>query len=251
MLSREVMGIFCLGVVWTTALLVAAAALHDLADLRRIARLARKVVTGVVVDGDFAAWNVDQTARAIDVKGGRAIAFHDRGFRSEIFGGNIRKDDGTVYEVSATNGNVWIAEDVRKRAAECADDATFDDVYAQARKAKGHPRTTTVRVRAGDRVFVTLSARLADTLVSTFDPAVFCAKKSALVAVFIPLELAVCAGATWLALQPPHFGRTSIIGAIACFAFFLGVTPIAVSLRESVRRPHEAFIRATWSRPTD
>jgi hypothetical protein len=40
----------------------------------------------------------------------------------------------------------------------------------------------------------------------------------------------------------------SIIGAVACIAFFLGVTPVAVALRESVRRPHEAFLRSVWSR---
>ena len=250
MLSREIMGVFCLGVVGLTALLVAGAALQDLADLLGILRRAKRAVVGVA-QGELGAWSVEQTGRAIDADGDEAIAFHERSFKSEVSGGQIALD-GKTFEVAASSrAQVWIDEKRRLEALACHDTKTFDEVYAQARKAKGAARNVRVPVRKGDPVWVVgqvEGTRIEPEIVSTLDPVAFCRGKAALIALFIPLELALCALATYVALQPPHFGRTSIVGAVACFAFFLGVTPIAVALRERARRPHEAFIRAHWSR---
>jgi hypothetical protein len=250
-LSRELMGVLCLGVVWVTALLVAAAAMQDLFDLRRIARLARGAIVGTA-HGDLAEWSVEQTARAIDKGGDQAIAFHERHFAGEIFGGAVTTDGSGVFEIDPSKtGQVWLEQTARVRALSCVDVTTFDAVYGQARKAKGALRSSQVRIGDGDRVFVVgevTGKRVQPAIVSTVDPVAFCNRKSLLIALFIPVELALCAVATRVALEPPHFGRTSIIGALLCFAFFLGVTPVAVSLREGVRRPHEAFLRVKWSR---
>lgn len=243
MLSREVMGILCLGVVWTTALLVAGAAWQDLRDLRAIVRRTKRAIRGVVVEGDFAEWAVEQTGRATDDD---AIAFHDRAFHNEIFGGKV-KTDGGVVEIAKATGAVWIDERAREDAASCGDVTTYDAAWPLARKAKGFSRTVRVRIRSGERVWI-LGEPNAPEIVATFDPGAFCARKALLVVVFIVAELAACAAATRLALSVPHFGTMSILGAIACFAFFLGVTPIAVALRESIRRPHEAFLRTVWAR---
>ncbi len=245
MLSREVMGVLCLGVVWVTALLVAAAAIQDLADLRRIVRLARGAIVGTA-RGDLAEWRVEQTGRALD--GSReAIAFHDRTFGGEVFASKV--DD---YEVVATDSaQVWIADADRNAATACPSDAAFTSAYESARKAKGYVRDVRVKIKDGDRAWVIgkLDGKtITPELVSTIDPIAFCRRKALLIALFIPIELAVCAAATAVALTPPHFGHVSIAGAIACFAFFLGVTPIAVSLRENARRPHEAFLRTQWTR---
>jgi hypothetical protein len=249
MLTRELMGVLCLGVVWVTALLVAAAALQDLRDLRRMAK--RRVIVGVA-EGDLAEWTVQQTARALDADGDEVIAFHDRGWKSEIFGGVVRDTEGHAHEVEATDlGQVWVSEEARVEATGCADVAAFDEVYAQARKAKGHARDVKVRISKGDRVFLVSQVKDAPSgpvIVSTVDPRVFCSRKALPLILFIPLELGVCGLATWLALRLPHFGHASIAGALCCFAFFLGVTPVAVGLREGIRRPHEAFLRRQWSR---
>jgi len=93
MLSREVMGMFCLGVVCLTALLVAGAALQDLRDLRAIVKRARKAIQGIVEGGDLAEWAVEQTGRATDDD---AIAFHDRTFHSEILGGKVKTESGVI-----------------------------------------------------------------------------------------------------------------------------------------------------------
>jgi hypothetical protein len=249
-LSRELMGILCLGVVWVTALLVAAAALQDLADLRRIARRAKKAIVGVA-QADIAEWKVELTARAIDVGGDEAITFHERRFVSDILGGTVLMGDSS-YEVSPSEaGQVWLSAEARALAVSCSDTATFDEIYARARKAKGASHDACVRVGKGERVFVVgeVDGRaIKPQIISTIDPLVFCKVKAGLIALFIPLELAACALATALALSQPHFGRASTAGAICCIAFFLGVTPIAVALRERARRPHEAFLRVTWSR---
>ena len=240
MLSRELMGALCLGVLWVTALLVAAAAWQDFRDLRAIVKRARKMIEGVVQSssrGDLAEWSVEQTGRATDDD---AIAFHDRSFRSEVLGGKV----GDTEIAASTTAEVWIDEKAREEAAGCGDVTTYDAAHAIARKAKGFARTVRVRIRAGQRVWVVGSGEI----VATFDPRAWASRKSLLVLAFIPAELALCAAATRLALSLPRFGTMSIIGAVACIAFFLGVTPVAVTLRESVRRPHEAFLRTVWSR---
>ncbi len=237
MLSRELMGALCLGVLWVTALLVAAAAWQDFRDLRAIVKRARKMIDGVVAGGDFAEWSVEQTGRATDDD---AIAFHDREFHSEVFGGKVGD-----HEIAAdATAEVWIDEGAREEAASCGDVTTYDAAHALARKAKGFARTVRVRIRAGQRVWAIGDGEI----VSTFDPRAWASRKSLVILAFIPIELALCAAATRLALTVPHFGTVSIIGAVTCIAFFLGVTPVAVTLRESVRRPHEAFLRNVWSR---
>jgi len=242
MLSREIMGALCLGVLWVTALLVAAAAWQDFRDLRAIVRRTRKMIEGVVKGGDLAEWSVEQTGRATDDD---AIAFHDRSFHSEVFGGKVGVDGSAERDIVANaKGEVWVGERAREEAASCGDVTTYDAAHAIARKAKGFARTVRVRVRAGERVWVVGDGEI----VSTFDPRAWARNKSFLVLAFIPIELACCAAATRLALSVPHFGTMSIIGAVACIAFFLGVTPVAVALRESVRRPNEAFLRTVWSR---
>jgi hypothetical protein len=238
MLSREIMGALCLGVLWVTAILVAGAAWQDFRDLRAVVkRAAKKMIEGVVKDGDFAEWSVEQTGRATDDD---AIAFHDREFHSEVFGGKI----GEAEIAANDSGEVWIDEKTREDAASCGDVTTYDAAHALARKAKGFARTVRFRIRAGQRVWVIGQGEI----VATFDPRAWASRKSLLVLAFIPVELALCAAATRLALTLPRFGTMSIIGAVACIAFFLGVTPVAVAIRESVRRPHEAFLRTVWSR---
>jgi hypothetical protein len=85
-----------------------------------------------------------------------------------------------------------------------------------------------------------------ELLVSATDPRSFVTKRITLVVSFIVVELAVCAAATRVATWPPVFGSVSIGGAIACIAFFLGVTPIGVAVREACRPPSQARLRGTW-----
>ena len=246
MLSREVMGLFCLGVVWMTALLVAGAAWQELRDLRALARRARRAIVGTVVRDDLAEWRVEQTGRAIDTSGDETIAFHDRTFASQVLGGRVEVD-GEMREVGASEGEVWIDDKARADAAACVDAKSFDAAYGQSRKAKGFAREVRVRVRPGQRVWIIGSLEKPE-IVATMDPVAFCTKKALGFLAFIPLELLVCAAATRLALMTPHFGKASIAGAVACLAFFLGVTPLGVALREGARHPSRAFLRNTWSR---
>jgi len=257
MLSREVMGIFALGVLWVTALLVAAAAWQDLRDVRGWWRRARRAVRGVVVTGDgddqtLAEFRVEQRGRATD-EARPAIAFHDRAFHSRVHGGTV-EIDGRARRLSGP-GEVWVEREQRGAAAACPGEAEFDEAYARAICASGFQRDVRVAVRAGDRVVVlgevegdAVVASEGPLVVATFDPRRMLSRDAWALALFIPSELLACACVTWVALRPPHFGAVSVLGAILGLAFFLGVTPVAVSLREHVRRPSEAHLRGTWAR---
>ena len=255
MLSNELMGLLCLATLWTTALLVAGAALQDMRDVWSFFRRARRALRGTIesAKGDvFAEWRVEQRGRALDAKE-EAIAFHDRTFESSLEGGSVRIQ-GELYAVQGP-GDVWATAEARTRAAVCADRATFDAAYAQATRAAGWQREVRVCMRPGDDVFVlgeikdgTITGASGPLVVSSFDPARRFAFQLSAIAGFIVAELVACAAVTSIAVAPPLFGARSIVGAVLCLGFFLGVTPLAVALRESVRRPSEAFQRGTWRR---
>ncbi len=258
MLSREVMGLFCLGVVWVTALLVAGAAWQDLRDVWGRWRRARRALQGTVESGDgtdgaLGEWSVRQRGRALDGKQ-ETIAFHDRAFQSTLAGGAVCVG-GRQYRI-AGRGQVWPGPEARARAAR-EDAAAFGAAYAQAVRAAGFEREVRVPVRPGDEVFLlgevsgdSIVAGDGALVVATFDPAPALTGHVALLAAFVVAELAVAAVVTAVAALPPHFGPRSVVGAVLCLGYFLGVTPLAVALRERVRPPDEAYQRGTWTRPS-
>jgi hypothetical protein len=258
------MGLLCLAAVWVTALLVAAAAFQDLIDLLRLRRRAARALRATVQSGDgeggaIAEWTLEQRGRALDAPS-PAIAFHDRDFRSAVCGGDLRIGERSV-RLPAGRGEVWASREARTAAAACADAASFDGAYAQATASVGFQRRVHIALRPGDEVFVLGTvvgdAVLSDTpapgdelILSAFDPRPTLTRQALAIAAFIPAELAACALATAVALRPPHFGAVSVVGALLCLGFYLGVTPLAVSLRESVRRPSQAYLRNVWRRPS-
>jgi hypothetical protein len=256
MLTREIMGMLGLGIVWVAAILVALAAMQDLGDVLGRRRRAKRVVKGVVQSGDgddgaFAEWRVEQRGRALDAAQPR-IGFHDKSFRSSLTGGVVRAGEQTVR--LAGPGELWVDGATRARAAICTNAETFDVAYARATDAAGFHRTIGLTLRAGDDVFVlgALDGECFDfasgsPCVATFDPRAELTRHAFSIVGFVVAELLACAGSTWLAASGPHFGVRSVVGALLCLAFYLGVTPLAVALRERVRPPNEAYVRGTWS----
>ncbi len=256
MLTWTVMGLACLAALWVTALLVAADAGKDLAALLRFRRrpvLQVTVESGAGDGGAFATWSVRQRGRALDTRA-LAIAFHDRDFSSAIAGGTLRRG-AQVYAVSGP-GELWVSPPERARAAACADVDRFEAAYGPASTSAGFQRTVQVAAGPGTPLFV-LAKPVGEALVSageplvvaTFDPRPQLTRQAALVAAFIAIELAAGGLATFVALRPPRFGTVSLGGAVLCLAFYLGVTPLAVGLRERVRKPSEAYLRNVWVRP--
>lgn len=248
MLSREVMGIFCLVVLWTTALLVAASALQ----LRR--KLARKGASlgrgrvGVVDDGaPFATATVAQVGRALDPADDPAIVFHDRAYAGTLAGGALVCAGERLGVAPSDVAEIWVDEPRRSAAAACAGLERFDEAWALAKKAKGWERTVTVELKKGDRVHFYPDAE-GGPLVATFDPRGWLGARARALVVFAITELFVCGAVTRVALTPPLFGAVSTVGGVLAIAFFLGVTPIGVRLREVARLPHEARLLGTWRR---
>ncbi len=244
MLSREVMGLFGLAIVWTTAFLMAGAALHTLADLRRLRRklgavFEATIVTGSGDHGAFAVQRVEQVGRAVD--SGPGVAFFDRTFSSELFGGSLEVGGRTVEVVPAVDVFVWPAREGQVQLAR--DDGDFESAFAQAKTARGFARVVETPLRSGDKVWV------AWPIVSAIDPRGWVARKMNLVWFFIVAEVLAAAACTALALVKPWFGPVSSVGGVLCLAYFLAIQPLGNMVRDAVRTPCQAFLRGEWKRP--
>jgi hypothetical protein len=277
MLSKEIMGVLALGILWVNTLLVAAAAWKEIAALaerrRRLALIGEgepgvglvraKLARGDGPGGALAVHRVEQVGRAgAEVDEKRTILFADRGFSGEAFGGLARLEGGgsEITIEAAESAEVWLAADEIARAAACPSDEAFDAAYETARKARGHARTVGATIE-GER-FVWLFGHLrrrgeglslsapagGSMLISTVDPHAWIGRKTTLATLFIVLELALAGACTAVALQRPHFGLVSTLGGALCLGYFLLVQPAGVSLREAMRAPSKAFLRGRWMR---
>jgi hypothetical protein len=269
MLTYEIMGLLALGIIWVNTLLLAGAALTPLGDLLgrlrrwRNSGLMRATVVEGAEDGVFARYEVEQTGhKAADDDKRAAIAFHDRAYRSFVYGGRVEVE-GEALEVSlpeaGRDGEVWVSAAEKAQDAACPDADAFEVAYRSSRKAKGWRRTVRHDVTVGDEVFVHLR-RDGDRLVApeggpvvcaTFDPRPWCRAKAALVVGFQLLVLVLAGAITYLALYPPLFGTVSTIGGVAGLIYFVTIQPVGVSVRETTLAPPVAALRGSWLRPED
>jgi hypothetical protein len=247
MLTREVMGLLALGILWANTLLIAAAAGQQLRDLLRRRAALAGVVRGRVARGDgpggaIAVHRVAQVGRAAE--GGDVILFHDRGASGEIFGGVVETADGPIAIAPHADAEVWLSRAEIVDAGACASAAAFDEAHAAARRARGFTRTIEARLTSGQEVFVHGRA-----LVATLDPRPALARRAALAAAFIVGAILLAAACTAVALWPPIFGRISTLGGALCLLFFLLVQPAGTALRDAVLVPSRAIVRGAWKRP--
>lgn len=282
MLTREIMGWFALAILWVNTLLIAAAAVKDLAALlRRRARLGGqrgqdlapgygllegRVTRGEGPEGALACHRVEQVGRSAgDSEKERAILFGDRTAAGEVFGGAIAVEGGgaeVVIAPATERTEVWIAQAALIEAGACPSADAFDAAYADARRARGFTRTVEAALRAGQKVWiageigrkgrdgaaVVTASRDRGILVSTLDPRKLLGRKIALSIAAIAGILAGAAGVTALALTPPYFGPISTAGGALGLIYFLLVQPAGTALREAVLLPPEAFVRGAWTR---
>ena len=274
MLTREYMGALALAILWVNTLLVAAAALKQANDLRRRARAMRPLapgqegaglIEGRIEDGDagaLARFEVEQIGRAgAEEAGRRTIHFGDRTFGGALLGGAI-SSGGSRVRVRAGAGEVWPDRADVLAAAACGGQARFDQVFEEARKARGHVRRVEVELGPGRSVWIAGEVRKVDggleigpaaggeLLVSAIDPRAWTRGKVALAVFFTLAEIAIAAGVTALALVPPLFdGWPSKLGGVLGLAFFLGVQPIGTAVRDALRPPSRAFLRGRWIEP--
>src|SRR2546421_7456735 len=155
MLSRELMGLLGLAILWVNTLLVAGAALGRWRQIALRLKAMRRdgVVEGTALGDAPLAWHeVEQVGRkASDDADRKAILFHDRGFGSGVAGGRIDTAAGEVRVLQELErAEVWVARELQTRAAACPSDEVFDAAYAQAAKTRGFERRVRCEVVAGE-----------------------------------------------------------------------------------------------------
>jgi hypothetical protein len=275
MLSKELMGLLALAILWVNTLLIAAAAAKEIAALagwrRRLVALAgdegvglvrARVTAGTGPGGALAVHRVEQLGRAAtsDDHGRRVILFADRSAAGEVFGGAAARD-GSGAEIlvdAVADAEVWLPPGLLAASGACASDEAFDRAFADAKKARGFARA--IEAPATGEVFLfghlrplgkglaLGPARPGGLLVATFDPRAWLGRKIALAGLFLVGEVALAAGCTAWALWPPRFGFVSTLGGAACLGFFLVAQPAGTALRDAVRLPSRAALRGRWVR---
>lgn len=276
MLSNQLMGTISLAVLWINTLLIAAAALKEAwALLRRRASLGPLPASGEgcglararalrgSTGGPLAVHRIEQRGRAgAPTRGRPSIVFADRSMRGESLGGalTLEGSEGEIVLPPGAPVEIWLSPDELARAAACPSDEDFDAALEQARKARGFLRTVEAAVVPGQALFIhgelhgTGAERALGpgpagmVLLSTHDPRARLLGLAARLAAFALAALAVCGGATALALHEPHFEGLSKAGAFLCALFFLLVQPLSVALRDACRIPSRAFVRGRWVR---
>jgi hypothetical protein len=268
-LTREIMGLLALWILWLNAGLVFAVALRQLGNVRALRRRVvdamrrGELVTGTAepTEGDrFAVRRVAQTGRAITTKGPDRILFTDGPQSFEVIGGAVRTADGSVKVASALPvlSEVWVDTARAADATGCGGAQEFDEAWKKANTSKGLTRDVDIEVRAGDRVWVMgareeggLVAREdAPLIVSMVDPVAFCASRARLLLLFIGVGILALVGVTVLALWSPHFGTVSTLGGVLGVAYFLGIQPLGTAVRDAVKTPARRQVGALWQRPS-
>ncbi|AUX32265.1 MULTISPECIES: hypothetical protein [Sorangium] len=270
MLTRELMGALALAILWVNTLLIAAAALKQLAavaaTLRRLgARLDRRgaapiearVLRGDGRGGALAGHRIEQVGRAGAAGSAREeIVFADSGRGGEIYGGAVVAGGREIAIAPAVEGEVWVSRAEVRAASACPSEARFDEAYEHARRPRGFSRTVEARICAGAPVWligdverdVDGADRMRPALVSSVDPRAVCRRKVALLSLGVAGVLAGLVGCTALALSRPRFGPLSTAGGALCLAFFLLVQPLGTALRDAARLPSAAPARGRWVR---
>ncbi|MEP7123666.1 MAG: hypothetical protein ABJE95_22250 [Byssovorax sp.] len=275
MLSKELMGVLALAILWVNTLLIAAAAAKEIAALlawkRRliavegdsgVGLVRARVTRGAGPGGALAVQRVEQLGRAAtnDEGGRRVIHFADRSAVGEVFGGTATRDDGEI-EIAVDAGasaEVWVPATALAASGSCASDEVFDRAFADAKKARGFARAVEGAATGEVYLFGQLrpmgkglslaAAKPGGLLVAKFDPRPWLDRKIALAVLFIVGDIALAAACSAVALWPPRFGLVSTLGGAACLGFFLTAQPAGTALRDAVRVPSRAWLRGKWIR---
>ncbi len=250
MLQPQWIGLALLALSWVTAAMVALDALIDVRALRRLlAGWKTSLVEGTVASPELGALAIEQRVKHLD-GAPAALGFFERGHVSAIEG-QAQLGDETLPVTAAPGAEVWPAPDALAAAARCASPEAFDALAAQV-KGKGALRTVRVALRQGQPVWLAgrrEGGAFVAELAAGVDPRAWVRGRLTLNAGLIALDLAWCALGSTLALWPPAFGTISIVGALVLVGHFLGVTPLAVLVRERSKTPAKAALLGEWVRP--
>lgn len=254
MLSRELMATALLALAWITAFMIALDALIDArAMLRRLSEWKTKLINGTVVANELATHEVEQRVKQLD-SDQPGLVFFDRKHLSQVTGGAVVVGHEQLEVSGAPGAEVWIDAATKDAAAACTSPQQFDSLTTSAQGAGGGLRTVRTSIRAGAQVWMVgekKGSKLEVSMVSNFDPRSWARGRLVGIAGLQVLNAVWVAAGTVLALWPPAFGMISIGGAIVLIGHFLGMTALAMSIREKSRAPAIAFLRGSWQRPAE
>ena len=275
-LSPELMGVLSLVVLWTATLLILAVAIGDGRGLaRRRAQLrlldpqgiGAEPVIGLLrgrAEAEGLAEHIrEETGRSLPRAKVPTILLHPRQLISEIHGGRVDLGGGQALEIAAVpsrEAEVW------RDDGAAHDDADFEAALAEAKKSKGWRRKSVMRLGPGRELWILAEVRrrpdgvlearptpdLSDParqprlLIAPFDPRGWLEKKGLFVWAVSAAILISAALVTAVALVPPAFGWVSTVGGVLGLAYFLGVQPIGVWLRDQVSSPARQVVHRQW-----
>lgn len=245
---------FALLAFWLNTLLIAGAGLGECLALRRryAARFApghlrRGTVVAAEVGEALARWRAQQVGRS---NGRGPILFHDRARVSTVLGGALQLDDGTrVVLPAGADGEVWIGQDSKRRAAACADAGAFMAALPAASRAAGWERCVESTLRVGDTIWLGGQVGSAAIVLADRDPRAWRARITGLTALLVVGLLAVAGGCTLLCLWPPLFGTLGKIGAFAAVVAFNLFQLLGKLHHDAIQPPPERALEGAWARP--
>lgn len=238
------LGTALLAVSWLTAALVA---LDALIDVRRLLRVRGWSLTRANVGARSLGWHeVEQRVRRFEVPK-PAFGLFDRAHRWALEGGEVAVDGQTLTVVAAPEAQVW--PDAKAQAAQPVDPA----LWPAAGTTKGTLRVvrselapgTTVWL-AGERDGQTLRAHVA----SLVDPKAWAAHMLLGIAGLLLLNFVWVALGTAIVFWVPGFESwVSKAGGAVLIGHFLGITPLAIAMRDACRPPSVGWVRGEQPAP--
>lgn len=252
MLSNEVMGAFCLGVVWLNTLLVVAHVWQTAGAVRTDVATLGPIVRARVIDagqgGALAELRVAQIGRAITTSGPERVLFTEASRTATVHEGVVEIEGARARVEAGDAVRVWVLSGVPSRG-----DVAFDEAFAAASTNKGLSSAVALRAGAEGQEVWLAGAREDDVirvrLVSDRDPHAVAASARAQALGFAVVALALLVGITALALVRPWFSGWSTLGGALAVAYFLAVQPLAVALREAMGPPDQRLVGGVWQRP--
>ncbi|MBX7099478.1 MAG: hypothetical protein K1X89_17315 [Myxococcaceae bacterium] len=234
------MGLAVLAVSWATALMVMLDLLIDFRALGARAKALRgRVLQATVGEKTLGFHEVEQRVRQFEVPK-PAFALFDRAHRWSLTGGPVTAGTEPLEVVPAPGAEVW--PELGAQQAQPVDPS----LLKASAGPKGALRVVRTELSPGTTVFLAGTregATLRTELASLVEPLSWLRSRRTLVLGLIALDLAWASAGTAVALWPPVFGLVSKLGAAVLLGHFLGITPLAVLVREKCRWPSLAFVQ--------
>ena len=245
-LTYALLGSAALAVSWLTAALVA---LDASIDVRRLLRVRGASLVKATVGARSIGWHeVEQRVRRFEVPK-PAFGLFDRAHRWALEGGEVLVDGATLSVIADGSAEVW--PDAKAQAAQPVEAS----LWAAAGSTKGTLRVVRSELAPGVSVWL-VGARDGQTvrasIASLVDPRAWANRHLLGIAGVLVLNLVWVALGTAIVFWVPGFESwVSKVGGAVLIGHFLGITPLAISMRDACRAPSVGWVRGEQPAPVE